>query len=120
MNLNTDPLKGSITVGMRDYHSWRECAVVVRAAGFSAEYVCSVREEELHHFLSQLETALSRLGQKCDIDFDTLERGITFRIRLDQRGHVRVNTSSRGIGGDRFCPARSLRTRRICMLGRRN
>ena len=91
MNLNTNGLKGTIDIGPCETHDWRECAVAVRAGGFSAECTCSVREKELREFLAQLENALSTLGQGCDIDFQTLERGITFSIRLDQRGHVEGN-----------------------------
>jgi hypothetical protein len=88
MNLNTDGLKGCIHIGPRVAEDWRECAIAVRAGGFSAECTCFIREIELHQLLRQLESAVSRLGQARDIDFRTLERGITFTIRLDQRGHV--------------------------------
>jgi hypothetical protein len=86
MNLNTDGLTGSIDIGPRGMEDWRECAVAVQASGFSANFGCSVRDEELRHFHSDLETALSRLGQECEIDFETLEYGFAFKLRLNRRG----------------------------------
>jgi hypothetical protein len=47
MNINTDGLIGTIDIGSRDVEDWRECAVVMRTGGFSAEYTCSVRDDEL-------------------------------------------------------------------------
>ncbi|HTU19988.1 MAG TPA: hypothetical protein VMG10_18130 [Gemmataceae bacterium] len=91
MNFNTDGLIGTIDIGTRDKESWRQCAVAVRADGFSAEYVCSVRDEELRRFLLQLETALSQLGQPSTIRFRALECGFAFEMALDRRGHVEGN-----------------------------
>jgi len=88
MNFNTDGLVGSINIGPRDVEDWRECAVAMKADGFSAEYTCSVRAEELRHFLSQLEDALARLGQVVSFKFQALERGFTFEIEMDRGGHV--------------------------------
>jgi hypothetical protein len=88
MNINTDGLVGTIDIGPRDVEDWRECAVVVRADGFSAEYSCSVRDEELRHFLSQLEDALSRLGHAVSFEFQALERGFGFEIEMGRGGHV--------------------------------
>jgi hypothetical protein len=88
MNLNTDGLVGSIEIGPRENEDWRHCAVAVRADGFSAEYGCSVRDEELRQFLSQIEAALSQLGQTSTILFHALERGFAFEMELDRRGHV--------------------------------
>jgi hypothetical protein len=88
MNINTDGLVGTIDIGPRNNEDWHQCAVAVKADGFSAEYVCSVRDEELRQFLSQIETALSRLGQPSTIIFQALERGFAFEMELDRRGHV--------------------------------
>src|ERR1700687_2244410 len=88
MNLNTDGLVGTIDIGPREKEDWRQCAVAVRADGFSAEYVCSVRDEELRQFLSHLETALSKLGQAATISFRPLEHGFAFEIELGRGGHV--------------------------------
>jgi hypothetical protein len=88
LNLNTDGLTGTIDIGPRGVEDWRECAVAVRADGFSAEYVCSVRDVELRDFLGQLETTLSNLGQPSTINFRALECGFAFEIENDRRGHV--------------------------------
>ena len=88
MNFNTDGLVGTIEVGPRGVEDWRECAVVMRAGGFSAEYTCSVRDEELRYFLSQLEDALARLGQAVSFEFQALERGFGFEIEMGRGGHV--------------------------------
>jgi hypothetical protein len=88
MNFNTDGLTGSIAIGLREDDDCRQCAVAVRADGFSAEYVCSVRDIELRDLLSQLEAAVAKLGQPSTINFSALERGFTFEIQLDQGGHV--------------------------------
>jgi hypothetical protein len=88
MNLNTDDLVGRIDIGPPGQENWRQCAVAVKAHGFSAEYVCSVRDEELRHFVSQLETALGKLGQPATISFRALERGFAFEIELGRGGHV--------------------------------
>jgi hypothetical protein len=88
MNFNTDGLVGTIDIGPREKDDWRQCVVAVRANGFSAEYVCSVRDEELRQFLSQIEAALSKLGQLSTISFHALERGFAFEMELDRRGHV--------------------------------
>jgi hypothetical protein len=88
MNFNTDGLVGTIDIGARNVEDWRECAVVMRADGFSAEYTCSVREEELHHFLSQLEDAFARLGEAVSFQFQALERGFAFEIEMDRGGHI--------------------------------
>jgi hypothetical protein len=88
MDLNTDGLVGTIDIGPRDTEDWRQCTVAVRADGFSAEFVCSVRDEELRHFLSQIATALAQLGQPSTISFRALERGFGFEMELDRRGHV--------------------------------
>jgi hypothetical protein len=88
MNINTDGLVGTITIGPREKEDWRQSAVAVRADGFSAEYVCSLRDEELRQFLEQIEAALSQLGQASTINFHALERGFVFEMELDRRGHV--------------------------------
>jgi hypothetical protein len=88
MNFNTDGLVGTIEIGPRGVEDWRECAVAMRADGFSAEYSCSVRDEELRHFLSQLEDALAQLGQAVSFEFQALERGFAFEIEIDRGGHV--------------------------------
>ena len=88
MELNTDGLVGTISIGSRDEENWRPCAVAVRADGFSAEYVCSVRDEELRDFLSQLEAALANLGQPVTITFRALEGGLAFDLELGRGGHV--------------------------------
>jgi hypothetical protein len=88
MNLNTDGLAGSIDIASCDNEGWRECAVAVRADGFTGEYVCSVRDDELRQFITKLEVAASNIGQTCDIEFHALERGFGFEIHLDARGHV--------------------------------
>lgn len=88
MKFNTDGLVGVIEIGSRSDEKWRECWVAVKADGFSAEYVCSVRDEELQRFLSHIETALSKLGQPSTIDFQALERGFAFELELDKCGHV--------------------------------
>jgi hypothetical protein len=88
MNFNTDGLVGTIDIGPRDAEDWRQCAVVVTADGFSADYVCSLRDEELQHLLSQLEGALAKLGQSVTISFHALERGFAFEIELGRGGHV--------------------------------
>ena len=88
MNFNTDGLVGTIEVGPRGVEDWRECAVVMRAGGFSAEYTCSVRDEELRYFLSQLEDALASLGQAVSFQFQALERGFAFKIEMGRGGHV--------------------------------
>jgi hypothetical protein len=88
MNLNTDGLRGTIDIGPRDREDWRQCAVAVRADGFSAEYVCSVRDEELRQFLSMIEAALSRICQPSTISFRALKHGFAFELALDRRGHV--------------------------------
>jgi hypothetical protein len=88
MNINTDGLVGTIDIGPANGEGWRQCTVSVRADGFSADYECSAREGELQGFLSDLETALSRLGQPATISFLLLERGIGFEIELGRGGHV--------------------------------
>jgi hypothetical protein len=88
MNINTDGLVGTIDIGPRDVENWRECAVAMRADGFSAEYACSVRDEELRYFLSLLEDALAKLGQAVSFEFQALERGFVFHIEMDRGGHV--------------------------------
>lgn len=88
MDFNTDGLVGRIDIGPRNVEDWRECAVVMRADGFSAEYTCSVRDEELRHFLSQLQDALTRLGQAVSFQFQALERGFAFEIEMRRDGHV--------------------------------
>ena len=47
-----------------------------------------MREEELRHFLSQLEDAIARLGQAVAFQFATLEHGFAFDIEMDRGGHV--------------------------------
>ena len=69
MKFNTDGLVGTIDIGPRGEEDWRECAVIMRAGGFSAEYTCSIRDEELRCFLSQLEEALAKLGQAVSFQF---------------------------------------------------
>ena len=91
MNINTDGLVGTIGIGPRDVEDWRECAVVMRADGFSAEYACSVRDEELRLLLSQLEGALARLGQAVSFQFQALERGFAFEIERGRGGHVNMD-----------------------------
>ena len=88
MNFNTDGLVGTIDIGPRGAEDWRECAVVMAANGFYAEYTCSVRDEELRFFLSQLEDALVRLGQAVSFEFQALERGFAFEIEMGRGGHV--------------------------------
>jgi hypothetical protein len=88
MNINTDGLVGTIDIGSRVAEDWRECAVVVKANGFSAEYSCSVREAELRHFVWQLENALAQLGQAVSFEFQALERGFAFEIEMGRGGHV--------------------------------
>jgi hypothetical protein len=88
MNFNTDGLVGTIDIGPRDVEDWRECAVVMRADGFSAEFRCSVRDDELRFFLSQLEDALARLGQAVSIQLQALERGFAFDLEIGRGGHV--------------------------------
>jgi hypothetical protein len=88
INFNTDGLTGSMDIGPPDEEGWRQSAVSVRADGFSADYVCSVRDEELRQFISQLETALSKLGQASTIIFGAMERGFAFEIEMDRGGHV--------------------------------
>lgn len=88
MNINTDGLVGTIDIGPRDVEDWRECTVAMRAGGFSAEYTCSVLDEELCHFLAQLEDALGRLGQAVSFEFQALERGFAFEIEMGRGGHV--------------------------------
>lgn len=88
MNINTDGLVGTIDIGPRGAEDWRECAVAVRADGFSAEYTCSVRDEELRQFLVQLEDAIARLGQPVSFQFQVLERGFAFEIEMGRGGHV--------------------------------
>src|SRR5438128_8581377 len=88
MKFNTDGLVGTIDIGPRDGEDWRQCEVAVRADGFSAEYVCSVRDEELRQLLVQLETALSNLGTPTTISFRALERGFAFELDLARGGHV--------------------------------
>jgi len=88
MNFNTDGLVGTIDLGPRDPEDWRECAVAMRADGFSAEYTCSVRDEELRCFLSQLEGALAKLGQAVSFQFQALERGFEFEFEMGRGGHV--------------------------------
>lgn len=88
MNINTDGLVGTIDIGPRNVEDWRECAIVMRAASFSAEYTCSVRDEELRQFLSQLEHAVARLGQVVSFEFHALERGFAFDIEMGRGGHV--------------------------------
>jgi hypothetical protein len=88
MNFNTDGLVGTIEFGRRGVEDWRECAVVMRADGFSAEYTCSVRDEELRYFLSQLEDALARLGQTVSFEFQALECGFALEIEMGRGGHV--------------------------------
>jgi hypothetical protein len=88
MNINTDGLVGTIDIGPHGVEDWRECAVVMRADSFSAVYTCSVRDEELRHFLSQLEDALARLGQAVSFEFQALERGFGFEIEMGRGGHV--------------------------------
>ena len=88
MNFNTNGLVGTIDIGPCDVEDWRQCAVAMRADGFSAEYTCSVRDEEMRHFLSQLENALARLGQAVTFEFQALERGFGFEIEMGRGGHV--------------------------------
>jgi hypothetical protein len=73
MHFNTDGLVGTIDIGPRDSEDWRQCHVAMRADGFTAEYTCSVRDDELRHFLSQLENGIARIGQ--DVSFQT-DRGV--------------------------------------------
>jgi hypothetical protein len=88
MNFNADGLHGSIAIGSRGADDWRNCAVAVRADGFTEEYVCSVRHEEWQAFLEQLETACSKLGQPSLFSFRALEHGISLEIQMDRGGHV--------------------------------
>jgi hypothetical protein len=88
MNFNTDGFVGQIAIGPRNLEDWRECAIAMRADGFSAEYTCSVRDEELRHFLSQLVGALAKLGQAVSFQFQALERGFAFEIQMGRGGHV--------------------------------
>jgi hypothetical protein len=88
MRFHTDGLVGMIEIGSRDEENWRSCDVVVSAYGFSAEYTCSVCDEELRGFLAQLEAALSNLGQPARVSFRAMEDGFAFEIELDRRGHV--------------------------------
>jgi len=88
MNFSTDGLVGTFEIGPRDVGDWRECAVAMRADGFSAEYTCSVRDEELRHLLSQIEDALAKLGQAVSFQFQALERGFEFEIEMGRGGHV--------------------------------
>src|SRR5262245_11649974 len=88
MNINADGLVGTIDIGPCEVEDWRECAITMRAGGFSAEYTCSVRDEEMRHFLSQLEDALARLGQAVSFEFQALERGFAFEIEMGRGGHV--------------------------------
>jgi hypothetical protein len=60
----------------------------VRAHGFTAEYVCVVRECELQRLLSDIEAALEQLGQPVTASFEALERGFAFELNLDRRGHL--------------------------------
>ena len=88
MNINADGLVGTIDIGPRDVEHWRECTIAMRAGGFSAEYICSVRDKELRHFLSQLDEALARLGQAVSFEFRAMERGFAFEIEMGRGGHV--------------------------------
>jgi hypothetical protein len=88
MNLNTDGLVGTIDIGPPGREGWRQCAVAVRAGGFSADYECSAREGELEYLLSDLESALAQLGQPVRISFQLSERGIGFELELGRGGHV--------------------------------
>lgn|SRR5262249_21691897 len=88
LTLNTDGLIGSIAIGPEDPESWRQCSVSVRAWGFSADYSCCVRSEELHALLREIDAAIANLGQITEIDFGTLERGIRLKLTLDKRGHL--------------------------------
>jgi hypothetical protein len=88
MNFNTDGFVGAIDISPRGAEDWRECAVVVRANGFSAEYTCSVRDEELRNFLSKLEDAMAKLGQAVSFRFQALERGFAFEIEMGPGGHL--------------------------------
>jgi hypothetical protein len=87
MYLNTHGLVGTIDIGPSD-GDWRQCAVSVRADGFSADYECSAHEGELECFLERLEAALAQLGQPASISFQLLERGIGFELKPDRGGHV--------------------------------
>jgi hypothetical protein len=40
------------------------------------------------HFLTQLEDALSKLGQAVSFEFQALERGFAFEIEMGRGGHV--------------------------------
>src|SRR5262245_40145922 len=88
MKFNTDGLVGTIEIGPRNEEDWRECAVAMRANGFSDEYTCSVRDQELQQLLSQLEDALAKLGQAVSFRFQALERGFAFEIEMGRGGHV--------------------------------
>lgn len=87
LTLNTDGLTGVIDIGAGNVEGWRDCSVSVNAAGFCAEFVCEVRDEELQEFLQQLEAATGRLGREADINFIALE-GVRMMMHLDRRGHV--------------------------------
>lgn len=88
MNFNTDGFVGTIDIGPRDEEDWRQCEVSVSAQRFTAEYECSVRDEELWHLHSLLEAALDKLGQPVTISFQTMEHGFGFDIELGRGGHV--------------------------------
>jgi hypothetical protein len=88
MNFNTDGLVGTIEIGPCNVEDWRECAVAMRTNGFSAEYNCLVRDEELRGFLELLEGALASLGRAVSFEFQAMERGFGFEIEMSRGGHV--------------------------------
>jgi hypothetical protein len=88
VTFNTDGLVGTIDIGPRDAENWRACVVDVRADGFTAHYVCSVRDQELRRLVSDIEGALARLGQRTSVEFCALERGFALKIELNALGHI--------------------------------
>jgi hypothetical protein len=88
LEFNTDGLTGTIDIRSRNSEGWRNCHVAVSAFGFTAEYNCDVREEELCAFREELESASRNLGTEQIIEFCTLERGIDLRLTVNRRGHV--------------------------------
>ena len=88
MRLNTDGLTGTIDIGPPGAEGWRLCAVAIHANGFSAAYVCELREEELLEFHSKLESAIAELGRRTAFGFCALEQGFAFEIDMDRGGHI--------------------------------
>jgi hypothetical protein len=104
MRFSTDGLTGTVTISPQNNGGRREALVSVRADGFSAEYTCDLREDELRQFLRDLEAALNDLGHDRNIEFRTLERAIELSLKLDKRGHVEGSYEfARDWRGPRMC-----------------